>query len=79
MSALGGFTTRALIEQWLKAGVVDRGRFAPTEEGTPQGGVISPVLMNVALHGLENSPPGPGTSPTTARTPANRFRKLLWW
>jgi RNA-directed DNA polymerase len=44
MSALGGFPARALIEQWLKAGVVDRGRFAPTEEGTPQGGVISPVL-----------------------------------
>ena len=53
MSVLGGFPARALIEQWLKAGVVDRGRFAPTEEGTPQGGVISPVLMNVALHGLE--------------------------
>ena len=53
MSVLGGFPAGALIEQWLKAGVVDRGRFAPTEEGTPQGGVISPVLMNVALHGLE--------------------------
>ena len=55
MSVLGGFPARALIEQWLKAGVVDRGRFAPTEEGTPQGGVISPVLMNVALHGLEQA------------------------
>jgi Reverse transcriptase (RNA-dependent DNA polymerase) len=53
MSALGGFPAWALIEQWLKASVLDRGRFAPTEEGTPQGGVISPVLMNVALHGLE--------------------------
>ena len=55
MSVLAGFPARALIEQWLKAGVVDRGRFAPTEEGTPQGGVISPVLMNVALHGLEQA------------------------
>jgi RNA-directed DNA polymerase len=55
MSAHGGFPARALIEQWLKAGVVDRGRFAPTEKGTPQGGVISPMLMNVALHGLEQA------------------------
>jgi RNA-directed DNA polymerase len=50
---LGTFPARKQIELWLKAGVVDQGRFAPTEEGTPQGGVISPVLLNVALHGME--------------------------
>lgn len=44
-----------MVAQWLKAGVVDRGRFTPTEEGTPQGGVISPVLLNVALHGMEKA------------------------
>jgi RNA-directed DNA polymerase len=35
--------------------VLDRGRLSPTEEGVPQGGVISPVLMNVALHGMEEA------------------------
>ncbi|MDT4995607.1 MAG: RNA-directed polymerase, partial [Actinoplanes sp.] len=55
IAALGTFPGRGLVEQWLKAGVVDRGRFAPTEEGTPQGGVISPVLFNVALHGMETA------------------------
>jgi RNA-directed DNA polymerase len=35
--------------------VMEGGRFAPTEEGTPQGGVISPVLLNVALHGMEQA------------------------
>lgn len=45
-----------MIQGWLKAGVIEKGKgFAPTEEGTPQGGVISPLLMNVALHGLEDA------------------------
>ena len=44
---------RELIAAWLKAGVIEHGRFTPTEEGTPQGGVISPLLLNVALHGME--------------------------
>jgi len=35
--------------------VVEKGRFAPTEEGTPQGGVVSPLLLNVALHGMEHA------------------------
>ena len=53
LSAVGTFPARGLIGQWLTAGVIDRGRFAPTGEGTPQGGVVSPLLLNVALHGME--------------------------
>ncbi|MBO0918093.1 group II intron reverse transcriptase/maturase [Streptomyces laculatispora] len=52
MEAVGTFPGREAVERWLKAGVMDRGRFAPTEEGTPQGGVISPLLLNIALHGM---------------------------
>jgi RNA-directed DNA polymerase len=55
LAALGAFPARDLVGQWLKAGVIDRGRFAPSEEGTPQGGVISPLLFNVALHGMERA------------------------
>jgi RNA-directed DNA polymerase len=44
---------RRLIKGWLKAGVLDGDTLFPTEEGTPQGGVISPLLANIALHGLE--------------------------
>jgi RNA-directed DNA polymerase len=42
------------IKAWLKAGVMDNKELFPTEEGTPQGGVISPLLANIALHGMEN-------------------------
>ncbi len=44
---------RQQIKAWLKSGVVDKGAFTATSEGTPQGGVISPLLANIALHGLE--------------------------
>jgi RNA-directed DNA polymerase len=45
-----------MIRDWLKAGVFEAGKgFTPTDEGTPQGGVISPLLLNVALHGLEQA------------------------
>ncbi|HEY5248019.1 MAG TPA: group II intron reverse transcriptase/maturase [Dermatophilaceae bacterium] len=55
LGMLGMFPARGLIAGWLKAGVVEQGRFAPTEEGTPQGGVVSPLLLNVALHGMEQA------------------------
>lgn len=55
LSALGTFPAREQVRQWLKAGVVEREQLTPTEEGTPQGGVISPLLLNVALHGLERA------------------------
>ncbi len=44
---------KRVIQTWLKAGVLTGEEFTPTEKGTPQGGCISPLLMNVALHGVE--------------------------
>lgn len=46
-------TMRRQIKSWLKAGVIDDKQLFPTNEGTPQGGVLSPLLANIALHGLE--------------------------
>ena len=45
-------TMKAQIKQWLKAGIMDNGIFNATEAGTPQGGVISPLLANIALDGM---------------------------
>ena len=55
MSMIGSFPGAGLIWQWLKAGVINKGSFFSSEEGTPQGGVISPCLLNIALHGLEHA------------------------
>jgi len=44
---------RRQIKSWLKAGVMESGNISQTNEGTPQGGVISPLLANIALHGME--------------------------
>lgn len=42
-----------VLQKWLKCGFVDTKQLFPTEEGTPQGGTISPTLMNMTLDGLE--------------------------
>ncbi|CAG2135012.1 group II intron reverse transcriptase/maturase [Cupriavidus numazuensis] len=44
---------KAILRKWLKAGVIFQGQFQATDAGTPQGGIISPTLANVALNGLE--------------------------
>ena len=44
---------RTTVRRWLKAGVVELGRYTETEAGTPQGGIISPLLSNIALDGME--------------------------
>ena len=46
---------RRTIKGWLKAGVMEAGVFQPTDKGTPQGGVASPLLANIALHGMETA------------------------
>ena len=46
-------TDRAILQKWLKAGFIDKNTLHPTEAGTPQGGIISPVAANLTLDGLE--------------------------
>jgi RNA-directed DNA polymerase len=55
LRSLGTFPARELVRRWLRAGVMEDGRVTLTREGVPQGGVISPVIMNVALHGMEQA------------------------
>jgi RNA-directed DNA polymerase len=46
-------TLKRLIKRWLCAGVLDNHQYMSTSSGVPQGGVISPLLANIALHGME--------------------------
>jgi RNA-directed DNA polymerase len=46
---------KAILRSWLKAGYLERQMLYPTERGTPQGGIASPVLANLALDGLERA------------------------
>jgi RNA-directed DNA polymerase len=55
LDLLGSFPAKGLIRQWLKAGYVARDGFHATPTGTPQGGVASPLLANIALHGMEEA------------------------
>lgn len=53
LEQLAGFPAKDTIARWLKAGFVDNNVFNKTESGTPQGGIVSPLLANIALHGME--------------------------
>ena len=52
---IGNFPGRKLIKEWLKAGYVENNVFQAQKAGTPQGGIISPLLANIALHGMEEA------------------------
>ncbi|MBW4623307.1 MAG: group II intron reverse transcriptase/maturase [Cyanosarcina radialis HA8281-LM2] len=53
LKQLDNFPKKELIKGWLKAGFIFEGKYNHTETGTPQGGVCSPLLANIGLHGLE--------------------------
>jgi len=53
LKKIGGSPFQWIIKAWLKSGVISEIGFETTEKGTPQGGVISPLLANIALHGME--------------------------
>jgi RNA-directed DNA polymerase len=53
LSLIDGKTVKSTVNQWLKAGVMENQEFQASEIGTPQGGIISPLLANIALDGME--------------------------
>ena len=53
LEQIKGFPFYDVVERFLKAGYVDNNVFNPSNEGTPQGGLLSPLLANIALHGME--------------------------
>ena len=55
LETIGAFPAREFIRQWLKAGYVEEDSWHKTETGVPQGSIIGPLLMNIALHGMENA------------------------
>ena len=55
LKVIGNFPARKLIHQWLKAGHMEDGVFYNSLTGAPQGGIVSPLLANIALHGREKA------------------------
>ena len=55
LKQIEGFPHYNLVKRFLEAGYIDNDVFHNTEEGTPQGGLLSPLLANIALHGMEEA------------------------
>jgi RNA-directed DNA polymerase len=68
---------KTILRKWLKAGFMEKSSFHHTEEGTPQGGPISPALCNMVLDGLEKELAatfGPKTSRQAKKAKVNLIR-----
>lgn len=77
LDKLGTFPSlRRMIRAWLRAGIMDGGKLFPTSEGTPQGGVISPLLANIALHGLASAVEDAFQE---KKFPNGRYQKPILW
>ncbi|MGH3779517.1 MAG: reverse transcriptase/maturase family protein, partial [Pseudonocardiaceae bacterium] len=73
LGQLGAFPARELVAKWLRAGVIESGRgFAPTEAGTPQGGVIARTLANHPETGFSRAPCVASPPPPTSVSAAHR-------
>lgn len=55
LDKLSNFPLKKLIKKWLEAGYLEDNVYYSTRTGTPQGGIISPLLANIALHGMEEA------------------------
>ena len=53
LSLIDGRTVKYTVNQWLKSGIMENQEFQASDIGTPQGGIISPLLANIALDGME--------------------------
>ncbi|KNH15262.1 reverse transcriptase [Priestia megaterium] len=54
MKQIRDFPAKETVQKWLEAGFIDNDVFNTTEFGAPQGGIVSPLLANIALHGMED-------------------------
>lgn len=68
---------KTVLRKWLKAGFVENGKLYPTKRGTPQGGIVSPLLANITLNGLESELQKVFGAPQTREARRNRIHLCI--